>query len=52
LPFIFLNFICQFDTSSKNKFFNFLSKLVSIEKPFYKYKSNDPTVVTIDYGAS
>ena len=34
------------------KFLIFFSTLVSRKNLFYKYKSNDPTVITIDYEAS
>jgi len=39
-------------SSLKNKLFNFFSTLVSRKNLFYKYKSNDPTVITVDYEGS
>ncbi|KGF98398.1 hypothetical protein EU96_0360 [Prochlorococcus marinus str. MIT 9302] len=50
-PFIFLNFNCQFDTSLKINFFIIFSTLFSGKDTFSNFKSNDPTVITIDYDA-
>ena len=47
---IFLHFNFQFDTSWRKNFMNFLSTWDSGINIFAFLKSNDPTVITRDYG--
>ena len=48
---IFLYFNFQFDTSWRKNFLNFLSTWDSSIENLSFLKSNDPTVITIDYDA-